>query len=363
MSQPSSSGRKLPPIRRRTVAIDPGKTVRTEFFDERELPLVIRANGEIDLVAWVSANRQHVEDDLLRYGAVLLRDFRVDSIEQFEQCALVFTSDLLNYVEGSSPRTMLADKVYTSTEYPPEYFISLHNELSYAHKWPGKLFFHCVQPAESGGETPIADGRRVLRLLPPELVDRFERKGVRYLRNMHQQLGAGMSWSTVFETTDRAFIEDYCREGDISFEWRPDGGLRTSQVRPGVIRHPRTGERVWFNQADQWHPSNLGDELAIAMGAVTDVDDLPLNAQYGDGSPIAAEDLQRVREAFHEAAVLFPWQTGDVLVIDNTMVSHGRSPFTGSRRVVVTMGDTVRLAEAVHTGTVQAGTVQEEPQR
>ena len=29
--------------------------------------------------------------------------------------------------------------VYTSTEYPPEFFISLHNELSYSTRWPSRL--------------------------------------------------------------------------------------------------------------------------------------------------------------------------------------------------------------------------------
>jgi alpha-ketoglutarate-dependent taurine dioxygenase len=31
------------------------------------------------------------------------------------------------------------------------------------------------------------------------------------------------------------------------------------------------------------------------------------------------------------------WNTGDLLVIDNVLVGHGRRPFTGSRRVLVAM--------------------------
>lgn len=236
---------------------------------------------------------------------------------------------------------MITEKVYTSTEYPPEYTISMHNELSYAHRWPGKLFFFCERAPETGGQTPIADGRRVLELLPPDLVLRFVERGVRYLRTMHDGRGAGLSWPTVFESTDRDFVSAYCREGGIDFEWRADGWLRTSQTRPAVVRHPGSGDLVWFNQADQWHPSNLGD----IAGAMTSVggEDLPLDATYGDGSPIDVADLEVVRDVCRQARIVFDWAAGDILVVDNTRMSHGRMPFQGPRRVLVSMGDPIRL--------------------
>jgi alpha-ketoglutarate-dependent taurine dioxygenase len=341
-----AAGPPAPRMRRRTVSIDPDRVVAREFADsQRQLPLILRPTVELDLVAWCRANRESLEDDLARYGAVLFRGFAVGSAAEFERVVMAFTDDLLNYVEGSSPRTMVADKVYTSTEYPPEYRISLHNELSYAHKWPGKLFFYCEVPAPAGGETPVADGRRVLELLPADLRSRFEERGVRYFRNLRGAGGPGLSWQTVFETSDRSWVEQYCREGGIEFEWTADGGLRTQQVRPGTVRHPRTGEPVWFNQADQWHPSNLGNELGEAMVSLADERELPLNAQYGDGSQFAPADLRQVREAVDGATVLVPWQAGDILMIDNTTVMHGRMPFRGSRRVLVSMGDTVHLAD------------------
>jgi len=252
--------------------------------------------------------------------------------------------ELLDYVEGSSPRTVLGDGLYTSTEYPPDQLISLHSELSYAHRWPARLFFHCVVAPATGGETPLADCRRVLELLPPDLVERFAERGVRYVRNMHDGVGPGLSWTTVYETGDRGFVERYCREGDVDFRWRPDGGLWASQVRPGVVTHPVTGDRVWFNQADQWHPSNLGPELSRAVVA-GGRGELPLDASYGDGTPFADDELAQVRDAFRRAMVTFPWREGDVLMVDNMRMAHGRMPFTGPRRVLVAMGGTVHLRD------------------
>jgi alpha-ketoglutarate-dependent taurine dioxygenase len=342
----AATQRPVPRMRRRAVSIDPEHVVAREpAVPDRSLPLMLRPTAELDLVAWCRRHRQSLEQDLARHGALLFRGFAVSSVTEFERFVLTFTDDVLNYVEGSSPRTMVVEKVYTSTEYPPEYFISLHNELSYAHKWPGKLFFYCEQPAAGGGETPLADGRRVLELLPAGLLAKFRERGVRYFRNLRGGEGPGLSWQAVFETDDPAWVESYCREGGITFEWTAGGGLRTCQVRPAVVRHPRTGEEVWFNQADQWHPSNLGEDLAEAMVSLADEPELPLNAQYGDGTDFAPDELAQVRDAVRAAMVTVPWQAGDILMIDNTMAMHGRMPFQGKRRVLVSMGDTVHLGE------------------
>lgn len=337
--------------RRRGIDLAQAEAVQSSYLTEgNELPLVLSpARERIDLLGWAQENLERIDRDLLRHGAILFRGFGLREVAAFERLAQVITPDLVNYVEGSSPRIMLSERVYTSTEYPPEFFVSLHNELSYAHRWPSRLFFFCMQAPPQGGETPIADSRKVLAMLPERIKDEFLRKGVRYTRNLHNGRGAGLSWQTVFETDDRAKVESYCREGGIEFRWKEDGGLSTSQVRPAAIRHPRTGELVWFNQADQFHPSSLPPEVTRALLEVSG-DELPINATFGDGSPLDAGMLDEVRAVFRAALVAFPWQQGDVLAVDNMLVAHGRMPFSGPRRVVVTMGAPVSIDDVEAIG-------------
>lgn len=338
---------KLGEIRRKAVTLSREELIKTSYLKPGEtLPLVIEpASPDLDPVGWVQTNRDFVERELLQHGALLFRGFGLDTVAAFERFALSIIPAFLHYIEGSSPRIMQADGVYTSTEYPPEYFISMHNELSYAHRWPGKIFFYCVTAPAAGGETSIADSRRILEQLGPDLRQRFVEKGVRYTRNLHGSRGAGLSWQTVFETDDRSAVEAYCREGEIDFQWTAEGGLRTSQVRPSVIRHPRTGDLLWFNQADQWHPSNLEPEVAAALCATTREEDLPIHAYFGDGTPLDAGELDEVRRVFRENLVNFPWRQGDLLLVDNMRVAHGRMPFQGPRKILVTMGEPVGLAD------------------
>ncbi len=288
------------------------------------------------LVAWIASERERLAAELLGHAGVLFRGFGFAGPASFQELCRAVDPGLLAYVGGESPRTAVTDRVYTSTEYPSHLEISLHNEMSYARDWPRHLFFFCEEPADEGGETQLADGRRILAALDRAVRERFAERGVRYLRNLGDGRGLGKSWQDTFETSDPAAVEAHCRQADIAFEWT-DFGLRTSATRPAVVAHPETGERVWFSQVDQWHVSSRGERAERALRRAMAEDELPRHACYGDGSPIPSEDVEAVRRACREAEVVWRWERGDVLVLDNVLAAHGRKPFTGSRRILVAM--------------------------
>ncbi|WP_322029497.1 TauD/TfdA family dioxygenase [Paraburkholderia sp. J76] len=286
--------------------------------------------------AYLSRLRDMIEPARKQYGGVLLRGFAPLDAVQFNAFATSFGQPLLSYEFGSTPRSRIEKGVYSSTEYPADQWIDQHNEQSYTLKWPGSIWFYCAVAAEQGGATPVADSRLVYQRLDPALRKRFAEHGVMYVRNYGN--GLDLPWEQVFGTHDRAEVEAYCRANRIGYEWLDDGeALRTRQVCQSELIHPLTGETVWFNQAHLFHVSNLPATVQEALLEVVDEDRLPRNTFFGDGTPIDAAMLDEIRAVYRDTMLSFPWQSADALVLDNVLMSHGRAPFSGKRRVLVAM--------------------------
>lgn len=296
----------------------------------------------LELAPWLEANRSIVAENLQKYGAILFRGFARFGADVFE--TIIETESggaLIEYVYGSTPRTRIKGKIYTATEYPANEAIALHNEMSYTNAWPMRLWFCCIRPADKGGDTLLADSRRILHYLDGEVCRKFAGKGVMYVRNYTDNLD--VSWQQVFETADPVLVASHCAAAGIEHEWRGDGSLRTRQVCQGIGTHPVTGEQVWFNQAHLFHASNLKTEVRESLLRAVGHERLPRNAFYGDGSEIEPRHLQKVREAYAREAFTVSWRAGDVLLLDNMLMAHGRAPFDGARRIQVGMSQPYKI--------------------
>ncbi len=289
-----------------------------------------------DIAAWARDSRESIDRLVDRHKALLFRGFAVESVGGFQEFLAALGTDLLEYSERSTPRSTVDGKVYTSTEYESSAEIPMHNENSYSAKWPRRILFCCLLPAQKGGATPIADSRAVFDEIDEDVRKRFLHKQVMYVRNFG--LGVDLSWQDAFQTQDRERVEAYCRSSDIDFEWFSNGKcLRTRQVRPAAISYDPTGERIWFNQAHLFHVSSLEATIRRSLTAVFPQESLPRNACYGDGTPIEDEALDEVRRAYLRLRTPIDWEQGDILLLDNVFFAHGRLPFSGDRRVVVAM--------------------------
>jgi alpha-ketoglutarate-dependent taurine dioxygenase len=322
--------------RQKPIAISEENLIQLGYLQPgKSLPLLIQpAIDKLRLVDWSRNNKDYIENNLLKHGAILFRNFMPLTIAEFQVFIESISGDLIRYSYYSTPRTVVSGNIYTSTDYPADQYIPLHNEMSYTNTWPMRICFYCAKPAAQGGETPIANSRDVFNLISPKTKKTFIEKGIMYTRIYRD--GIGLSWQEVFQTKDKIDVQEYCRREGIEYEWK-DNYLKTTQRCHAVAMHPQTGETIWFNQAHLFHVSNLQVEFSTALLAEFGEDKFPRNAYYGDGSQIELSTLEEIRNIYKQQSVLFLWQQGDVLLLDNMLTAHGRMPFIGPREILVGM--------------------------
>lgn len=321
--------------------------------------------GLAGLCGWLEGEREAFAGLLREHGAVLLRGFDVRAAIDFERVAKAIEPGLKNEYLGTSPRDALTEYVFSASELPPYYPIPQHCEMTFLREPPRRLFFSClVAPQGGGGETPLCDFRRVAAGLDPAVRERFERGGIRIIRNYNGPSGGGRfdlwklkRWDEMFLTTDRAKVEAKCAEQGFEAQWGPGDRLRLISQQDALRAHPETGAVAWFNHVQVFHQSSAASELRRVHGRqrdlrslgltqlaravtglrrrVSDAEALPMHCTYRDGREIPEADLEHVREVIWRNMVAFPWEVGDVVAIDNFAMSHGRLPYRGPRQVVV----------------------------
>ncbi len=331
-------------VKPKAVSLPASEIVVRSYFDsDRRFPLILQpASPEVDLADWAASHREAVDVDLVRHGAILFRGFGIDTPPVFERFAASVCSELFNE-NGEHPRESVSGNVYTPVFYPAEKHLLWHNENSFNHRWPTKILFCCVHPADQGGETPVVDSRKVFESLDPEVRAPFVEKGILYVRNYGE--GVGLDWRTVFQTDDRTRVEEQCREDRMELEWKDGDRLKTLARRPAVIPHPRTGEMSWFNQAQHWHVSCLDEATRDSVRALFSEQDLPRNCYYGDGTPIPDSHMAHILDVYRRLETSFPWQRGDVMLVDNVLAAHGRNEYVGRRKLLVALGDMMTFDE------------------
>ena len=298
-------------------------------------------------VGWAAAHRDAVRSEVVRHGALLIRGLGLSDPGEIGAVFARLGGRLLAEREAFAPRQSYGPGLYSSTKWPANQQMCMHNELSYTVEFPGMLMFACRVAPAAGGATAVADAPTVLDALPPQLADRFDREGWMLVRNYNEEIGA--AWADAFGTTDRGAVEHYCRANGIDLEWQPGGGLRTWQRRYAIVRHPVTGQRCWFNQVAFLNEWTLEPEIREFLVDSYGSDGLPFNTRFGHGDPIGEDVVALLNHVYAAHTRREPWQQGDLLLVDNIRCAHSREPYQGQREILVAMTDPVHISACAPT--------------
>ena len=286
-------------------------------------------------VAWAGEHRQSVDRLLAANGAVLFRGFGLDTDTAFDQFIEAFDWPNFTYAESLSNavRRNRTERVFTANEAPPEVSIFLHHEMAQTPIYPSRLFFFCEQPALSGGATAICRSDWLLERLAdeaPGFVAACREKGVRYSQTMPAAddlaSGQGRSWGSTLSADSRLAAETKLAKLGYEWQWQADDALSvTTPVLP-AIRRLEDGSHSFFNQLIAaffgWKDARNHGQKVIS---------------FGDGSSIDSDAMAMAVAMAEELTVDLQWRQGDVALVDNLRVMHGRRPFEGERRVLASL--------------------------
>lgn len=282
---------------------------------------------------------QPVLDAFAKDGVVLLRGFAAD-LDGFRALTDRLGSDFSLY-EGGVFRFRALDReqvgkdptVMTTTGQSTGFPIAAHGEMYYMGKRPSTMWFFCQQPAGKGGQTTVHDGALVARRLRDEVRSELLRRDTVYERRL-----GDADWRTTFRTESRERALEMCAEAGTEASFADDGTLnlrytcRAIFERDGVPFCVNSVLPVWTTERafeSGWVREHFGD-----LG-----DTSPISVRFEDGSRLPAALVEDVQRAAEEAATDVDWQPGDLLMVDNTRVMHGRRGTRDPERsVVVRMG-------------------------
>ena len=283
-----------------------------------------------DTLAWVGRERAALDAQLLDVGAVLFRGFPIASAEDFDAFSAAFGYGDFTYAESLSNAVRLnhTPRVFTANEAPPHVEIHLHHEMAQTPVSPSRLFFYCHRAAASGGATPLCRSDRLLEALAqedPGFVEQLSERGLRYTTVMpcddDADSGQGRSWRSTLSVEDLSGAEDRLRALGYDWQWLDNGSLRATTPRLPAVIERSDGRRVLYNQL-----------IAAWLGWPGVREDPARALSFGDGSPLPLPGLRRMAELAERFTVDLAWQDGDVALVDNRLVMHGRRPYSGDRR-------------------------------
>ena len=299
----------------------------------RDFPAIITGGG--DLASSLKTNKPAVDAALVDAGALLFRGFDVPdahafdaAIEGYGEAGFTYEDSLSNAV-----RTNVTPRVFTANEAPPSTERFLHHEMAKTPIYPSKRFFYCEMAEMKGGATPLCRSDWVMDRLAkeaPDFVARLEAEGVRYTNTMpgadDAGSGQGRSWRSTLSVETKEEAEKRLSDLGYSWEWREDGSLRVTTAALPAVRKVSKGRKTFFNQL-----------IAAFRGWSDSRNSADKSITFGGGEPIRAEHMAPAIEAADKLTVNCDWQPGDVALVDNYTVMHGRQPFEGKRRVLASL--------------------------
>lgn len=243
-------------------------------------------------------------------GAVLFRGFGAESSD-FPAFTARFSSATLGRLHLGQNRREVADDADTSTVNLGMQHVGPHAELGYSPQRPDLLWFYCARPPASGGETTLFDGIEVWKSLPDALREKFAMTELLYSFEATGQ-DEWPLFTGVLADRDRT-LDLLAAERGVSYTTRDDDAIDISYRVPAAKPSRYQGVPAFSNSI---------------------IPNLSGTVSFADGTPVRSGDRLSILRTCDDLITPVGWRQGDVIMIDNSRMMHGRLPFSDPSREI-----------------------------
>jgi alpha-ketoglutarate-dependent taurine dioxygenase len=318
--------------------------------------LAVTSKDVDGVLSYLRTHAAEIKQCVRANGTLLLRGLPITLPAHYQAALEALDYDLYrtNY-GGASPRSNVTEKTFVSTEAPAPFIIGLHTEFCYQTTRPGMISFFCVSPAAAYGETPLFDCNAIWSDLSPALRDRLAKDGLLYKRFFFGKKSAinfRKTWRDTFQTEEKSIVEKFLNAEGMRFEWDKDDNLATELSLPAVLHDPLCGKpciSITMFNADSFTYNfrhfrkryNPALRLALEWFVRREYSkpNTFLKVLHGSGANFTTEESAEIQRAAWANAIVFPWRTGDLLLIDNIRFGHARLNVRKPRRLIAAMAD------------------------
>jgi hypothetical protein len=291
----------------------------------------------VSIEKWVRQNRAAISKGLKEIGAVLIQGLALQDPDHFEKFIAAYGLPVFPYRESLSNavRVNYSKRVFTANEAPSQVEIYLHHEMAQTPVSPSVLFFCCISAAEQGGATPLCRSDQLFeafKLSHPKWTEQLVSKGLRYVTRMpavsDRLSGQGRSWYSTLNVNDKNEAEEKLADMGYEYTWQNNDGLETLSPRlPGIVGLTNGGQSFYH-------------QLIAAYRGWPGVRENPVSGvMFGDKTEIPGDLLESLSTMAEDYTTDLNWADGEIAILNNKMIMHGRRPYSGNRKrqVLVSM--------------------------
>ena len=278
--------------------------IHTEPLSEKTGEKIIN----LDNISILELDKQALLDLYKSSGVLLFRGFETD-LSTFTQFSNSLGRDFLDYSGGSINRRVIdkENNVLSVNSFKEE--IKLHGEMYYQKNTPLMLWFFCATPPLENGETIICDGQQFFNEMSDSLKDIFEQKKIKYAVQINQE-----DWQERYQTKDFELVKKIFQNNYTRVQVNEDQSIDLEYICPAI-----------YPSGSAKRPTFIGNLLSTKKIN-------PKLVNFEDDSEITDEMMSELYEIGEKLTIDIAWQKGDILMIDNTQIMHGRRSATDEQR-------------------------------